>query len=262
MHNICRNILYKTEKYSGFEEVKIDNQNIFQYNVGERGTNMEFSFDFIKAFTEHLGALLGPHCEIVVHDFTGDLEHTIVHIVNGQLSGREVGGCPTNLFFENLRSLPEKADRFSEYYTTTGDGRTIRSSTTFMTDASGKIVGSICVNLDITAAVGFAGTLQDLMGRGMQMPGGVGNERFARNVQELMDHYLEEAEQMIGKPAAQMDKSEKLRALAFLDDRGVLQISKAHVRLCEFFGISKYSLYNYLDEVRRETLPDGEEAQI
>lgn len=222
---------------------------------------MEFSFEFIKQFTEHLGKLLGPSCEIVIHDFTGDLEHTIVHIVNGQVSGREIGGCPTNLFFENLASLPEKANYFSEYYTTTDDGRTIRSSTTFLTDDGGNLVGSICVNLDITAMVGFAGVLQNLMGSGIQVPGGVGNERFARNVQELMDHYLGEVEQQFGKSAAQMDKSEKLQALAFLDERGVLQIAKAHVRLCEFFGISKYTLYNYLDEVRRDAAARGKEEE-
>ena len=56
-----------------------------------------------------------------------------------------------------------------------------------------------------------------------------------------------------------MDKSEKLQALAFLDERGVLQIAKAHVRLCEFFDISKYTLYNYLDEVRRNAAARGKE---
>ena len=44
---------------------------------------------------------------------------------------------------------------------------------------------------------------------------------------------------------------EKMRALAYLDSRGVFQIAKAHVHLCKFFGISKFTLYNYLDEVRK-----------
>lgn len=222
---------------------------------------MEFTFDFIKEFTDNLGRLLGPACEIVIHDFTGDLEHTIVHIVNGKMSGREVGGCPTNLFFEHMASLPEKKDYFSEYYTTMDDGRTIRSSTTFLCDETGKIVASICINLDITRVMGFAGVMQEMLGSGIGMSGDVGNERFARNVQELMDHYLVEVEREIGKPAAQMDKREKLQALSFLDERGVLQIAKAHVRLCEFFDISKYTLYNYLDEVRRETDRRKEESE-
>lgn len=59
----------------------------------------------IKDLSNNLGRLLGPDCEVVVHDFTNGLEHTIVHIVNGHVSGREVGGCPTNLFFENVNSI-------------------------------------------------------------------------------------------------------------------------------------------------------------
>ena len=46
-------------------------------------------------------------------------------------------------------------------------------------------------------------------------------------------------------------RQEKMRALAYLDSRGVFQIAKAHVHLCKFFGISKFTLYNYLDEVRK-----------
>lgn len=65
-----------------------------------------------------------------------------------------------------------------------------------------------------------------------------------------MDGYLDEVEREIGKPAPQMNRAEKLRALAYLDSRGVLQINKAGVRLCEFFGISKFTLYHYLDEIR------------
>ena len=55
----------------------------------------------------------------------------------------------------------------------------------------------------------------------------------------------------VGKPASEMNRQEKMRALAYLDSRGVFQNAKAHVHLCKFFGISKFTLYNYLDEVRK-----------
>ena len=49
---------------------------------------------------------------------------------------------------------------------------------------------------------------------------------------------LELAEEKIGKPVGMMDKIDKMQALAFLDEKHVLQITKASVKLCEFFGIS------------------------
>lgn len=212
---------------------------------------MQFNLEFIKQFTDNLGKILGSKCEIVVHDFSGSLEHTIVHIVNGENTGRKVGDAPTNLFFEHLQAIKEKRSvkEFEEYYTFTEDGKTIHSSSTFLMDENGNTAGAICVNYDITELLQLNKTLGTIIGSGLDT--GVVNEKFARNVHELMDHYMLEVVREIGKPGSQMDRSEKLRALAYLDGKGITLISKAHVRLCEFFNISKYTLYNYLDEVRK-----------
>ena len=200
---------------------------------------MHIGFEVIKDLSNNLGRLLGPDCEVVVHDFTNGLEHTIVHIVNGHVSGREVGGCPTNLFFENVN------------YTTTEDGRTIRSSTTLIKDEEGQLVGAMCININITGLLSARSMLNSVIGKGAQEDAGTETEKFARNVQELMKHFFSEVEREVGKPASEMNRQEKMRALAYLDSRGVFQIAKAHVHLCKFFGISKFTLYNYLDEVRK-----------
>jgi len=70
------------------------------------------------------------------------------------------------------------------------------------------------------------------------------------NVNELLEYYLIQCEKEIGKPAAVMQKEEKMKALEYLDKKGALQISKASIRLCQFFQISKFTLYHYLDEIR------------
>lgn len=211
---------------------------------------MEFTYEFMKEFADNLGHLLGSKCEIAIHDFTGDMEHTIVHLVNGEVSGRQVGGCPTNLFFKQFKEDAERKKFLSEYYTTLEDGRTIRSSTTIMTDDQGKLMASVCVNMDITDLIHLKDHCCEMIGKRKSDESLVGNERFDMNVQDLLQHCLDAAEKSIGKPAAEMNRKEKLKALAYLDGCGVLQIAKAHVVLCEFFNISKFTLYNYLEEVR------------
>ena len=54
----------------------------------------------------------------------------------------------------------------------------------------------------------------------------------------------------MGKPAALMTKDERIRAIGYLDRRGAFLISKSSERACEFFGISKYSFYSYLNEAK------------
>ncbi|HIT87540.1 MAG TPA: helix-turn-helix domain-containing protein [Candidatus Coprocola pullicola] len=68
----------------------------------------------------------------------------------------------------------------------------------------------------------------------------------------MLEYYLVQCEEEIGKPAVTMNKEEKMRALQYLDEKGVLQITKANVRLCQFFQILKFTLYHYLDEIREK----------
>ena len=61
---------------------------------------------------------------------------------------------------------------------------------------------------------------------------------------------MKQAELLVGKPMGLMNKEEKIRALDYLDQKGVFKISKTSVLLCETLQVSKYTLYNYLEEAR------------
>ena len=58
------------------------------------------------------------------------------------------------------------------------------------------------------------------------------------------------SQSMIGKPMMLMNKEEKIRALDYLDQKGVFKITKTSLLLCDAMQISKYTLYNYLEEAR------------
>jgi predicted transcriptional regulator YheO len=47
-----------------------------------------------------------------------------------------------------------------------------------------------------------------------------------------------------------MTKEEKIQAIEFLDKRGAFLVKKAGDKICKFFDISKFTLYNYLDNIR------------
>ena len=71
-----------------------------------------------------------------------------------------------------------------------------------------------------------------------------------KNVDDILQHYIYQAESMIGKPMMLMTKEEKIRALDYLDQKGVFKITKTSLLLCDAMQISKYTLYNYLEEAR------------
>ena len=67
------------------------------------------------------------------------------------------------------------------------------------------------------------------------------------NVNELLDELLVEAEKRVGKPAALMSKAEKVEAIQFLNNAGAFLITKSGDKVSKYFGISKYTLYSYID---------------
>ena len=44
-----------------------------------------------------------------------------------------------------------------------------------------------------------------------------------------------------------MTKEDKIRAIRYLNDAGAFLITKSGDRVSKFFGISKYTLYSYVD---------------
>lgn len=205
---------------------------------------------FLNTLAQNIGALFGDCCEVVIHDFTRGFDNTVVHIVNGHVSGRTVGACPTNRLFDSYQALDVFEQQGSAvYFTKTEDGRTLKCCTTIIRDYMGRASGAVCINYDITGLLGHQRELERFTGVPAE---NLQSEYYYQNVSELLEHYLSMAEKMIGKPGREMDKQERIRALAFLNEHGILQISRAHVTLCDFFGVSKYTLYSCLDEIKKQ----------
>ena len=70
------------------------------------------------------------------------------------------------------------------------------------------------------------------------------------NINEMLDCLMDQAQLTIGKNTALMTKEDKIAYIRFLDERGAFLITKSGPRVCEALGISKYTLYNYLEAAR------------
>ena len=193
----------------------------------------------------------GDSCEIVLHDLTRDYTHTIVDIRNGHITGRKIGGCGSNLGLEVLSGTVDNGNRYN-YIVHTRDGKILRSSSMYIKDDNNRTIGSICINLDITNTVKFEEFLKSYNQYEMKEQEHP-VEIFADNVGQLLDYLFAEGERLIGKPAAEMNREEKMQFIAFLDQKGAFLITKSGQRVMELLQISKYTLYNYLDTIRAKS---------
>lgn len=67
---------------------------------------------------------------------------------------------------------------------------------------------------------------------------------------ELLEDLIEQSVEEVGKPVALMNKNDKIQAIDFLNKAGAFLVTKSGDKISKYFGISKYTLYAYLDAKR------------
>lgn len=207
-------------------------------------TSMEFLFQLAKGLAKQFG----PNCEVVVHDLaSNDPDSSIVAIENGHVSGRKVGDGPSHIVLEALRGDSSVLKDHFGYLTRTKDGKILKSSTIFIRDDDGKPVGIFAINYDITLLLSMEETLNQFTATEDQQRE---PEPIARNVSDLLDELIGQSVKLVGKPVPLMTKDDKVKAIRFLNDTGAFLITKSGDKVCKFFGISKYTLYSYIDEAK------------
>ena len=207
-------------------------------------STLQFLFQLAKG----IASQFGPNCEVVVHDLaTNDPERSIVAIENGHVTGRKVGDGPSHVVLEALRGNPEQLHDHLSYLTRTKDGKILKSTTIYIRDDDGAPIGIFGINYDITLMLAMEDTLQGLTTTEVPQ---AEPEPIARSVAGLLDELLEQSVRLVGKPVALMSREDKVKAVRFLNQSGAFLITKSGHKVCKYFGISKYTLYSYLDEAK------------
>ena len=208
---------------------------------------MSLNVAFYKQLAKCLAKQFGDQCEVVLHDLTAeDFSKSIVLIENGHVTNRQVGDGPSHVVLETLHGDPSKLKDHLGYLTRTSDGRILKSSTLYIRDDEQpeKVIGIFAINYDITGLLAVESSLRSLIASETEdkTP-----ERITTNVNDLLDDLIEQSVALVGKPVALMTKDDKVRAIQFLNDSGAFLIQKSGDKVSRYFGISKYTLYSYID---------------
>ena len=194
----------------------------------------------------------GNDCEVCIHDLqANDLEHTICYIINGHVSGRKIGDGASKIVLETLEAL-KKGDNVSDhlgYRTHTSDGRILKSSTIFLKDESGKYRFILGINHDMTDFINAQSALSNIV-ENIETSSEDIYGQIPLSVNDLLDNLIEQSVKLVGKTPALMTKDEKVKAIKFLQDAGAFLITKSGDKISQFFGISKFTLYSYIDQAK------------
>ncbi|MEW6625100.1 MAG: PAS domain-containing protein [Bacillota bacterium] len=203
-----------------------------------------------KSIVRGIAATFGDACEVVLHDLTHP-ESSIV-MIEGNITGRKIGSPLTNIGLEVLRKYEDNAEDILCYQSKTKDGRTLKSSTMFIKDDEGKIIGCLCINIDLTDCLYFKNIVEKFclteeIGSNKQTEK---SEFFGQDINEVLEEIIKGVLKSVNTPVPMMEKEEKIAVVNALDEKGVFLVKGAIDHVATFLGVSRYTIYNYLEEAR------------
>jgi predicted transcriptional regulator YheO len=72
------------------------------------------------------------------------------------------------------------------------------------------------------------------------------------DLRDALDHMIEQVEADAGMRLAEMTREEKQAAVRLLDEQGAFQLRKAIEAVADAMGVSRITIYNYLNAIREE----------
>ena len=188
----------------------------------------------------------GKDCEVVIHDLSRP-QNSVIFTVNNHVTGRQIGQPFEHLVKQVLLSKNFTGDFSANYMTVTKDGREIKSSTAFIRDLQGKIIGALCINYDLKNMKNIMAFLDDFMN--------VEQEKIENDV-EPFNNVMEIVHDLIDKiidnsNVQDLKRKDKIDLIQFMDKKGIFLIKGAIDIVAERLKISKVTVYSYLDEIKK-----------
>jgi predicted transcriptional regulator YheO len=199
--------------------------------------------DVIKGLVSGIAAAIGPHCEVVVHDFRTP-EKSIVAI-GGRVTRRSVGGSMSQIGL-SLLAEGEAAQDQMNYLTKLPSGRDVKSTTLVLRDNRGKVYGAFCVNFDVTDMRNAAAFLTSIAGSNLptQSP-----KTFTDDIREVIDVVL--TQELHSETFGDMPASQRVELFRTLEEKGIFGIRKGLTQVAKQFNISRATAYSYLRRARQ-----------
>jgi predicted transcriptional regulator YheO len=204
-------------------------------------------FDQAIRTADILVEMLGSRCEVAVHDFS-NLDQSLIYLA-GTLTDRKIGSPITNLVLKELKKDPHEINDIPNYKTVSKKGLVMKSSTVFLKNDEGEVIGAMCINIDISLMMQVAKELSDFIG--FEETQGT-RESFYSSVNEVIEDMVNSVIEGFNKPSNLLDMDEKIECVRILEEKGTFLIKGSTDYVASVLGVSKFTIYNYLQKIRTQ----------
>ncbi len=203
---------------------------------------------------DFLADYLGEHTEIVLHDLT-DLEHSIVKIRNGHISGRHENDPCTDFVLRVLQQASSTARYDTNYGSSDRNGRSIKSGSFYIRDPSGKIIGMLCINMETDTYSQLRSYLDSFFGycepRSSVPEEGHIKENLGISIGEMVDAVLARVIADCGCDVKHLSSEGKEQVIEQLNEEGIFLLKGSVPKTAAALSISEPTVYRYLKNLKK-----------
>lgn len=198
----------------------------------------------------------GPRCEVVLHDLR-DIEHSIIAIENGYISGRKLGDGLMDYAYQKFVEDSEDVFILNQRSKPTKDHRILRlSGFRIRSQVTQELIGLMCVTEDITDFV----KIRQMVNNELFIDGGTyvepdsHSDRVALPLSDTLENAFQFAmSDPVHKDISEMSKDDKLAVIASLKAQNVFEIKGTVRFIAKKLMLSEPSIYRYLREIKNQT---------
>ena len=212
-------------------------------------TDLLYSY---KTTVKFLGSVLGPDYEVVLQDLS-NINHSVIAIENGHISGRTIGSPLTSAVFQMLSSkVYEEDDFIANYKGVAENGHILRSSSMFIKDSTGNPIGLLCINFDDRRYMELHEKLSSVIAESTENVKDLSSritENFAIDVASLREQIFNDATANLTTPVDRLNQNERKEIMVKLHEQGLFQLKGSIPFVAKRFSCSQATIYRYLGEI-------------
>lgn len=215
----------------------------------------EFDFTSYIHMVDFLGACFGENTEVVLYDFK-DINHSIIAIHNGHISGRTIGAPLTNFALSKLKDKGKVGPPYYlNYLGLSKNNITLKSNSFFILDKSGNPQGMISINIDVTKYQQAAELLQKLAFLPAIKPVEKDNnniEALNTSPRDMINGIINDVTKSGEISIERLTVEEKIEIVKRLNAEKFFLIKGAVSEVAEVLSISIATAYRYLNKINKD----------
>ncbi len=220
----------------------------------------EFDFSSYIQLVDFLGACFGENTEVVLHSFD-DINHSVIAIYNGYISGRTIGAPLTRFALSKLKDKGKEGPPYYLNYLGMSENKTpLKSNSFFILDKQGNPRGMLCINTDVTKYQQAADLMQKLAFIPSVKSEEKGNnniEVFQSTPEDMITGLINDVTHSMGVTAERLRVDEKVEVVRRLNDEKFFLIKGAVSQVSAMLSVSEATVYRYLSNINKK-IKNGE----